>query len=131
MRVALAAVLLIVFSAPLPALAQGRPAIDLSACQALTRHRPAPDVEYRPGVDVHGRPVVPADLPGSAGTIPIDRFDIPVSGDLARVMGLRVPGSDSTVQVGWLTLEGGHLTFNGQPVGPSAETQLHTYCRAR
>ena len=36
-------------------------------CQRLVRHVPAPDVAYKPGVDVHGKPVAPADLPGSAG----------------------------------------------------------------
>ncbi|XKH36529.1 hypothetical protein ACIU1J_19270 [Azospirillum doebereinerae] len=114
-----------------PAFAQGRPAVDFSACQTLTRHRPAADVEYRPGVDVRGRPVAPADLPGSAPTVPLDRFDIPVSGDLARVIGLNVPGRDSNVQVGWLSLEGNHLFFNGQPIGGPAEAELYAYCRSR
>ena len=32
-------------------------------CRRLfVEHRPAPDVNYRPGVDVHGRPVAGADL---------------------------------------------------------------------
>ncbi|CAO3429860.1 hypothetical protein [Azospirillum doebereinerae] len=114
-----------------PAVAQGRPAVDFSACQTLTRHRPAADVEYKPGVDARGRPVAPADLPGSAPAVPLDRFDIPVSGDLARVMGLNVPGRDSNVQVGWLTLDEGRLFFNGQPVGGPAEAELYTYCRSR
>src|SRR3546814_15670542 len=34
-------------------------------CARLVPHVPAPDVEYRPGVDAAGRPVAPADLPGS------------------------------------------------------------------
>ncbi|MCR9221915.1 MAG: hypothetical protein NXI21_16945 [Alphaproteobacteria bacterium] len=34
-------------------------------CRRLLAHRPAPDVAYRPGVDVRGRAVAPADLPGS------------------------------------------------------------------
>ncbi len=33
-------------------------------CADLVRHRPAPGVAYRPGVDVHGRSVVGADLNG-------------------------------------------------------------------
>jgi len=31
-------------------------------CSRLIRHFPNPDVAYQPGVDVHGRKVVPADL---------------------------------------------------------------------
>jgi len=38
-------------------------------CQRLVRHVPSPDVEYRPGQDAHGRPVVPADLNGGYGDI--------------------------------------------------------------
>ena len=30
-------------------------------CSRLIQHIPAPDVAYKPGVDVHGRPVVSAD----------------------------------------------------------------------
>ncbi|NFV79934.1 hypothetical protein [Magnetospirillum aberrantis] len=40
-------------------------------CSRLIRHVPAPDVAYKPGVDVHGRAVAPADMPGSgADAIP-------------------------------------------------------------
>ncbi|MBP2230623.1 hypothetical protein J2847_003928 [Azospirillum agricola] len=141
MRGTLAAAFLILATAG-PAMAQqglqqgapqGRPApIDLSACQTLTRHRPAPDVEYKPGVDVRGRPVAPADLPGSAAPA-IDRFDIPVTLNLARRMGLHVPtgGLRGDTQIGWLTMDGNRLFFNGQPVGDAAQGELYAYCRAR
>jgi len=33
-------------------------------CKQLVAHHPDPGVEYKPGVDVHGRYVAPADLPG-------------------------------------------------------------------
>lgn len=36
-----------------------------ATCRALTAHQPAPDVAYKPGVDVHGKPVAPADLPSA------------------------------------------------------------------
>lgn len=132
MRVTLgAALVVIVFSGS--ALGQSRPAIDLSACQTLSRHRPSADVEYKPGVDVKGRPVAPADLPGSAGAMPIDRFDIPVTLDLAKRMGLRPPpgGLRGDAQVGWLTMDGNRLFFNGQPIGDTAQAELYAYCRAR
>jgi hypothetical protein len=35
-----------------------------SDCQALVRHHPAAGTAYQPGVDVHGKYVAPADLPG-------------------------------------------------------------------
>ncbi|WP_255542570.1 hypothetical protein [Azospirillum sp. INR13] len=74
-----------------PDAARERPVIDLSLCQRLTRHVPAADVEYRPGVDVNGRPVVPADLPGTAGAQPPVPIDLPLSVDLARRMGIALP----------------------------------------
>jgi len=36
--------------------------IDARACRRMVRHVPDPDVTYRPGVDVRGRAVTPADL---------------------------------------------------------------------
>src|SRR5690606_14696963 len=33
-------------------------------CRLLVKHVPSPDVAYRPGVDVNGDPVAPADLDG-------------------------------------------------------------------
>lgn len=106
--------------------------IDLSVCQYLPRHRPAPDVEYTPGVDVKGRPVAPADLPGSAGTaVPMERFDIPVTLNFARRMGFAVPsgGLPGGADVGTLTLNGNRLFFNGQPIGGPSEAQLYALCR--
>lgn len=46
---------------------QGRPAaISGTDCRYLVQHHPDPGVAYTPGVDVHGKPVAPADLPGGA-----------------------------------------------------------------
>jgi hypothetical protein len=36
--------------------------ISVADCRSLVAHSPRPDVAYRPGVDVQGRPVAPADL---------------------------------------------------------------------
>jgi hypothetical protein len=33
-------------------------------CKQLVAHHPDPGVEYKPGTDVHGKYVAPADLPG-------------------------------------------------------------------
>jgi len=34
-------------------------------CARLVAHHPDPGVAYQPGTDIHGKPVAPADLPGS------------------------------------------------------------------
>lgn len=117
-----------------PDAARDRPVVDLSLCQRLTRHVPAADVEYRPGVDVHGRPVAPADLPGSAGAQPPIPIDLPLSVDLARRMGIALPSvpylPDDVTAV-WLTVVGNQLYLNGQPIDPGAEERLYVYCRSR
>ncbi len=106
--------------------------IDLSACRFLTAHRPAAGVEYTPGVDVTGKPVAPADLPGSAGASPpLERFDLPVTLDFARSMGFPVPQGAAApgVEIGYLTWYAGRLYFNGQPIGGPSEAELYAYCR--
>lgn len=117
-----------------PDAARDRPVVDLSLCQRLTRHVPAADVEYRPGVDVHGRAVAPADLPGSAGAQPPIPIDLPLSVDLARRMGVALPSvpflPDDVTAV-WLTVVGDRLYLNGQPIDPGAEERLYLYCRSR
>lgn len=117
-----------------PDAAHDRPVVDLSLCRRLTRHVPAADVEYRPGVDVHGRAVAPADLPGSAGAQPPIPIDLPLSVDLARRMGIdlpSVPYLPDDVTAVWLTVVGNQLYLNGQPIDPGAEERLYVYCRAR
>lgn len=117
-----------------PDAARDRPVIDLSVCQRLTRHVPAADVEYRPGVDVNGRPVAPADLPGTAGAQPPIPIDLPLSVDLARRMGIALPSvpflPDDVTAV-WLSVVGDRLYLNGQPIDPGAEERLYAYCRTR
>ncbi|WP_207458517.1 hypothetical protein [Azospirillum sp. SYSU D00513] len=106
--------------------------IDLGACRYLTHHRPAPDVDYVPGVDAQGRAVVPADLPGSAAVAPVQRLDIPLTVGIARRLGYPVPsgGLPPGAEIGTLTLDRDRLYFNGQPLGAAREAQLYALCRA-
>ena len=111
--------------------------VDPRLCQALgVSHRPAPDVEYVPGVDVRGRAVAPADLPGSHGAArqPLERFEIPVTLDFARRMGFS-PGRSAAaaaapgaMEIGRLVIDGGRVTFNGQAVGDSSQAALAAAC---
>ncbi|MBK3772921.1 hypothetical protein JJL56_13855 [Azospirillum sp. YIM DDC1] len=124
----------LLLAATLSALSGGAAAqpIDLSACQFLTAHRPAAGVDHTPGVDVNGKAVAPADLPGSAGAAPpLERFDIPVTVDFARRMGFPVPqgGAAPGVEVGYLTWYANRLYFNGQPIGAPSEAEVYAYCR--
>lgn len=57
-------------------------------CRQLVSHVPAAAVTYVPGVDVHGRPVVPTDLGAGFGIIAPDEVNIDIRLDLAERLGL-------------------------------------------
>ncbi len=125
-----AALLLAVLFLAAPAAAQVP--LDLSVCRYLPRHRPAPDVEFKPGVDVHGNRVARADLPGSAGAGPVDRFEIPVTLNFARRLGIAAPGAaglPGNTEIGRLSVQGNRMAFNGQPLGSASEAELYALCR--
>lgn len=120
--------------------------VDDAACRSFATHRPAPGVEYRPGVDVRGRPVVPADL-NQGFTLDERDIVIEVGADLARRLdssaargsrtttvrrpaGTALPQSafGTGVSVGILTFEAGQLLFNGRPLNDPFEEELAALC---
>ena len=108
-------------------------AISRRDCEQLVRHEPAPDVAYQPGVDVHGRPVAPADLGGGSQIalpdviyIPIevlvqDRFGIPANSVLY----------DATALVGVVSVKGNQVYFEDQLLGDPEVAALEEACRER
>ncbi|MEZ0225261.1 MAG: hypothetical protein ACAH83_11960 [Alphaproteobacteria bacterium] len=116
-----------------PAVAQeaDAPELDSKVCQQMSAYQPDDDqgAEYEPGVDVHGRPVVEADLNPSPVKIPDTvKFDVTV--DLAKFAGIAVPeGTEDKAVLGQVTVDKeGHMTFNGQPIEGDAEAALRTLC---
>ena len=57
-----------------PADAQTNVSIDRRDCARLVRYVAPADVAYKPGVDAHGRKVVPADIGGCPQIVLPDRF---------------------------------------------------------
>ena len=116
-----------------PAPASAEIAISRRDCQRLVNHEPAPDVTYQPGVDVHGRPVVPADLGGGQQIqlpdviyIPIevlvqDKFGIPANSVLY----------DATALVGVVEVRGNQVYFEDQPLTDPEIVALEEACRDR
>jgi hypothetical protein len=108
-------------------------AISRRDCQRLVNHEPAPDVTYQPGVDVHGRPVVPADLGGGQQIqlpdviyIPIevlvqDKFGIPANSVLY----------DATALIGVVEVRGNQVYFEDQPLTDPEIVALEEACRDR
>jgi hypothetical protein len=100
-------------------------------CQKLVRYVPDPGVAYKPGVDVHGRPVAPADLPGSRiqavlpKTVEFDVSFYPLAGHGPTRF------DQSELYVGTVTynLENGEVLFNGVPLTNPEKDELARRCR--
>lgn len=103
--------------------------IDDNTCRAWVRHVPDAGVAYQPGVDVHGKPVVEADVNAAPITVPETiAFDITV--DVARYAGIPVPqGTEMQATMGRVEVaRDGSMTFNGQPMGGNAAVALRDLC---
>lgn len=108
----------------------GRIVITRDLCsQVSVEHRPAPDVTYRPGTDVDGRPVAPADLPGSGtaygGLGNRSSTDILIN---PQAGGLNQRGLVGETFVGRVTVDAaGRVAINGQPVNQD-QSELRQLC---
>jgi hypothetical protein len=104
--------------------------VDRSVCDRIVEHVPDADVTYQPGVDVHGKPVVPADINPSTVTLP-DVIWIPLELDLQRSFGL--PGTrrlfDGKVLLGTIRVEGNRVTYDGQELTDPQSQVLAELCR--
>ncbi|MGE0254014.1 MAG: hypothetical protein AB7N54_16425 [Alphaproteobacteria bacterium] len=133
MRHAVLVILALLLAAP--AAAQQRTvSVTAADCARLVKHQPAPDVAYRPGVDVHGRPVAPADLDGGTPIALPERFAIPVTVDMAEKLGIPPLGSGALhggeIAVGTVVVTAdGRATFNGQPLQSDASAALAAACQ--
>ena len=134
-----AAALVVLTHAGLAA-AQGDP---VSTCRSILaaadRVTPQPGAravagaDYVPGVDVRGNPVAPADLAiAPRFTLP-EELVLPVTPDVFTFLGRAPPRGleQLRVNVGELRirLSDGRATFNGQPLGPTADADLVAACR--
>lgn len=104
-------------------------------CQALVTHRPDPDVAYKPGVDVHGKYVAPADLPNTGFTPPPTdhiAFDLKMNPlTFGSGLGQGTRYAQTNVPVGRVVVDNrtGEATFNGQPLDPNDNHVLRDACR--
>ena len=132
----LASALLTLLASGIPAEAQPQEsprsieaAITERDCRALVAHRAADDVAYQPGRDVHGRPVAPADLPGSPSVSPLTTIRIPLTLSLGDVFALP-PAIDADTPLWTLTVESdGRAYIDGQPLHDEAAAQAAEACR--
>lgn len=108
--------------------------VSRESCSRLTRHIPDASVAYQPGVDSQGRPVASADY-GSTPALELpERFQIPITVDVAKRFGVPKRGDANytgDIQVGLVEVDRrGRATFNGQPLSNEAEDELAQLCQA-
>jgi hypothetical protein len=105
--------------------------ISKADCDRLVTHQPAPDVPYRPGSDVYGRPVVPADLNGGPEIALPETIRIPITVDLFDRFG--IPANSDSFEadalVGEVTYGDGRAYFNGLPLQDDAAAELSALCQ--
>lgn len=106
------------------------------ACQALTAHSPSDDVAYRPGLDVSGNDVVPADLdaPGQLNLDADHVFRLPIELPLENVLAIAATDTlnivrDSNIGVGTVTVKNGQAYFNDEPLGDAQSHASAVECR--
>ena len=107
------------------------PTVVTRDCVPLQAHQASDDVTYRPGVDVNGKPVVPADLAqgsqASAG-VPAE-----IGIDLKRAAGARVGAAqgNSDILVGLVAIDPltGKAKLNGVDLAPQAGAVVGYSCR--
>jgi len=110
-------------------------------CSKLVAHQPADDVTYKPGVDVRGKPVVPADLGGGSAVKIPESIDIQIGIDLADRLALRdarKSGAPATTRkvlpfegkapLGTLSVKGNDVYWNGERIAPQDELLLAEAC---
>lgn len=102
-------------------------------CARLVTHVPVPDVDYRPGRDVRGKKVAPADLPGGDAGIALPDFvHIPITIDLAARFGIPATSdlfkADAYVGSARVSLRDGRAWFNGKPLTSEEQHALSRLC---
>src|SRR5262245_29982411 len=108
-------------------------AISRKDCQRLVNHEPAPDVTYQPGVDVHGRPVAPADLGGGQQIQLPDVIYIPIEVLIQDKYGIPANSVlyDATALVGVVAVRGNRVYFEDQELTDPEVAALEQACRDR
>jgi hypothetical protein len=119
--------------------------VTTSDCKRLVRHVPADDVTYKPGVDVRGNAVAPADIGGGYNMEIPEEIHIDIGIDLADRLTLRdqrragedAPNNvtrkvlpyEGKASIGLVTIKGNETYWNGQRITPQDELLLAEACR--
>ncbi len=100
-------------------------------CANLVQHQPSADVAYRPGIDVNGNSVAPADLNGGSNVAVPETIEIPIVIDLAERYGKPKATSKfmGETKFGKVVWRDGKAWYNGQPLAGNTNADLVAACR--
>jgi hypothetical protein len=108
----------------------GRLRIPRDDCRLLVEHRPDPGAAYRPGRDVRGKPVAPADVPGGLRLEPAEEVEFDISfNPLRGRSGSRFGDTELYVGTIRFNLQTGEATFNGAPLTDPEQAELARKCQ--
>ena len=111
-----------------------RLSINRDTCRRIARsHRPADDVAYREGVDVRGKPVAPADIPGSFRFQAPETIEFDLSfNPLANTAIDREAFANTETAIARVAVDiaTGEVRIDGKMVGPEGEAAILERCRA-
>ena len=99
-------------------------------CLKLVKHMPSADAEYKPGVDVRGRAVAPADVEGGYSVVPPKNFTVDITVRLDKRFNIPVTPDlyQPEANIGRVTIEGDKAYFNGQPLATESINELAEIC---
>ncbi|MBM3598342.1 MAG: hypothetical protein FJX35_09025 [Alphaproteobacteria bacterium] len=122
------------FAAPTEAQERTTVTVSDADCRKLVEHQPSADVAYKPGVDVRGRPVAPADLPSNASPIKMpDVIEIPISIDLSNRLAPSLQGTlyRPEARIGTVSVRGNQVFFNNEPLSGADQAAFAQACAQR
>ena len=101
-------------------------------CNHVVAHQPSADVAYKPGVDVNGNSVAPANLNNDPQIGVPKEIVIPITIDLQQRLGHSKTDRkyDSDAQIGVVTYRDGQVFYNGKPLqGGQTEIKIAAACQ--
>ncbi len=114
----------------IPAFAEDSVTVSERDCHRLIRHQPRADVAHTPGVDVRGRPVVPADLGGGSPIRLPEVITIDIGFELDEKYGLGGGGKYSgSSKIGSVTVRNGDVFYDGHRLDDADQAAVATACR--
>ena len=110
--------------------ADGTGTVSRQDCGRITVHTPAPGVEYKPGEDVQGRKVAPADLGGGSAIVLPNEIVIDIGIKLDEKYGLGAGGVYAgAASVGKVAVRDGALYWNDRRMDAADQHAIAEACR--